>query len=134
VHVPDGSFLSSSIPRLAAELAPTWRVLSISPRPSVPYQVTALDVVGVLDQLGCEHNLLVGEGTGCLTALLVAAWYPPKVSGLLLVDGRYAGDRYLRECPPDLAALRAMVSCAVCEASSGDLHLAERVAAMLTLP
>jgi pimeloyl-ACP methyl ester carboxylesterase len=97
--------------------------MSITPR-GVPYQVSALDVDGVLRQFGFESATLVGEGLGCVMALVVAAWYPDHVGRLILLAPKWESledsieARALHECPPDLRALRARVRCQVIEAQT----------------
>jgi pimeloyl-ACP methyl ester carboxylesterase len=124
VHVPDALTRSSFIEGVAA-FTPGYRVLSVSPRDAA-YQVQAFDVVGVLAQFGFAAPIVVGEGLGCAAALLVAAWYPERVGGLVLLDARYqsSGDsqleRSLRECPPDVEVLRREVQCPVLETDSVD--------------
>jgi pimeloyl-ACP methyl ester carboxylesterase len=123
VHVPDprGLVDDAVIESLAASLAPRYRVLSLRARrhPST-YQVDAADVLALLDTFGFRAPVLVGEGLGCVAALLVGAWYPGRVAGLVLVRPRYAappseGVRSLAllDCPPDLPRLRARITCPV---------------------
>jgi pimeloyl-ACP methyl ester carboxylesterase len=117
VHVPDPLGPSPFIESVAAALTPDYRVLSIAARDDCPYQVEASDVVGVLAQFGFTSPIVVGEGLSCAAALLVAAWSPERVGALILVDAVYqpSGDallaRSLRECPPNVAALRVAVRC-----------------------
>jgi pimeloyl-ACP methyl ester carboxylesterase len=136
VHVPDPLAASSALVNaLAATLAPRYRVLSLSPRGASPYQVDALDLLATLDQFGFERPVLVAEQLGCLTALLVTAWYPQRVAGLVLVDAaalepqplhstetppsadELLRARALKDCPPDWASLLAAVECPVLELS-----------------
>jgi pimeloyl-ACP methyl ester carboxylesterase len=134
LHLPDPLIVEPSplIERVAALVAPRWRVLSITPRPNVPYQVQLTDIVGVLDQFGCVDASLVAEGTACVTALLLATWYPHHVGRLVLVQPGCAAEgdsleaRALRDCPPDLSRLRLELGCPLYEAVS-----AEEVAATL---
>ena len=94
----------------------------------VPYQVGALDLLGVITQFGFEHPVLVGEGVGCVTALTLAAWYPEHVDRLILVTPKWeaAGDsvsveaQALRDCPPDARALRRHLRCQVTEAQTAN--------------
>ncbi len=112
---------SPLIEKIAAVLSPRYRVLSLSLRASVPYQVWATDLVGMLDQFGFTEPALVGEGLGCLPALLVAAWYPMRVRRMVLVEptteppGDTIEARGLRDCPPDWPRLRAAVRCPMLE-------------------
>jgi pimeloyl-ACP methyl ester carboxylesterase len=140
VHSPDPLSGRSVIARLAA-LAPTYRVLSVIPRASVPFQVASLDLVGVLDQFGFVTPVLVGEGLGCVPVVLVAAWYPERMGGLVLVDATWeasSGDgveaQALRDCPPDWAALRSRVNCGVLELRADDAALVPRVEAFAAAP
>jgi pimeloyl-ACP methyl ester carboxylesterase len=137
VHVPDPLIASPVIERIAASMAPRYRVVSLSTRASVAYQVHATDLLEVLRQFGFTAPVLVGEGLGCLTALIVAAWYPTHVSALILVEPTYApppGDtleaRALRDCPPDVVRLRSAVRCPVLE-TQGATDIETFVAATL---
>ena len=124
VHVPDPLAPSTFIEVVAAALAPDYRVLSITPREDAPYQVQATDVVGVLAQFGFAAPLILGQRLGCAAALLVAAWTPERVGALVLVDAVYQASgaalvvRSLRECPPDVAALRLAVRCRMLETTA----------------
>jgi pimeloyl-ACP methyl ester carboxylesterase len=123
VHVPDPLCAADSfIDAVAATLAPRYRVLSVAPRGASPYQVDATDLLGMLDQFGFLSPILVAERLGCVPALLVAAWHPRRVAGLVLVEPAYTpppGDgvitRALKDCPPDWAALRRAVECPMLE-------------------
>ena len=113
--------------------------MSLSPRASIPYPVSAWDLVGTLDQFGFTSPILVGQRLACLSVLVVAAWYPSRVGGLVLVDpnvGMPPGDsieaRALRDCPPDWPALRAAVTCPVCELHGGSAALSEEIDAFAT--
>ena len=98
--------------------------MSVSPRSDSPYQVSVVDVVGVLDQFGFVAPVLVGVGVGCVTAVLVAAWYPDRVGRLILIDPSLEGGglvgQSLRDCRPDMAGLRAGLTCPVLETSALD--------------
>jgi pimeloyl-ACP methyl ester carboxylesterase len=96
--------------------------------------VWAADLHGVLDQFGFAAPILVGERLGCLPALLVAAWYPEVVGGLVLIDPNYApppgesiAARALRECPPDEATMRSGVRCPVLVTTSASASLVHDV-------
>jgi pimeloyl-ACP methyl ester carboxylesterase len=124
VHSPDLFSDSSFVEALAASIAPRMRVVSVSPRLGVPYQVNAMDLLGVIEQFGFVAPVVLGEGLGCLVALMLAAWYPSHTGGLILVEPKSeltTGDstqaRALRDCPPDVARLRARVRCPVIEAT-----------------
>ena len=126
VHVPDPLFPTDAlVTNLAETVAPRYRVVTVAPRGSSPLQVDAVDLFGVLVQFGFTTPVLVGERLGCVTALLVSAWYPDRVAGLVLFEPIYAAPnivsiaaRALRDCPPDLAALRTAIRCPVLEAES----------------
>jgi pimeloyl-ACP methyl ester carboxylesterase len=124
VHVPDPFSSSVLVESLAESLAPGYRILSLSGRGNSPYQVDATDLRDTLRQFGFSAPVLVGERLGCLASLLVAAWYPTEIGGLVLIDptfDRPADEsieaRSLRDCPPDIATLRKAVRCPVLEAS-----------------
>jgi pimeloyl-ACP methyl ester carboxylesterase len=107
-------------------VAPRCRVVSVHPRPGIPYQTGVTDLVGVVRQFGFEHPVVLGEGAGCVTAVLLAAWYPEHAGGLILVRaalqlvGESIEARALRACPPDWTALRAAVRCPMIEAGSAE--------------
>ena len=110
---------------LGAAVAPRLRVLSISPRAGVPYQVAAVDLLGVLQQFGFSAPVVVAERLGCVVVLALAAWYPRSVGALILVDAQKAAppddtrEAYaLRDSPLDLTAVRQRIQCPVFEASS----------------
>jgi pimeloyl-ACP methyl ester carboxylesterase len=146
VHVPDPLSLRPSelVEGLAALLAPTYRVLSVAPRAAAPYQVAAADLEGVLSQFGFLQPVLIGEGLGCLTVVILAAWYPELVGRLILVGPTCAAPedsledgieaRALRECPPDWPALLESVRCEVLGMPADDPSLLARVEAFLATP
>ena len=91
-------------------LAPRWRVLSLSPRAEVPYQVQAWDILGLLDQFGFAKPVLLGGPP----ALMVAACFPRAVAGLALVESHaLPPGPDLLDCPSDLGALRTRLTCPV---------------------
>jgi pimeloyl-ACP methyl ester carboxylesterase len=125
VHVPDPIRGSPLVETIAASLAPHYRVLSVSPRGGSPFQVDAIDLVGVLSQFGFDAPILLGERLGCVASLIVAAWYPGRMAGLVLIDPTDAAPaqpgieaRALRDCPPNWTALRNEVACPVLVARS----------------
>jgi pimeloyl-ACP methyl ester carboxylesterase len=126
VHVADPvSPVDSVVERVAAALAPRYRVLSFASRGEAPYQVDVLDLIGVLSQFGFRTPVLLGERLGCVTALVAAAWYPDRVAGLVLVDPLYEAPqsedmaaRALRDCPPDWPSVRAALRCPVLESNA----------------
>jgi pimeloyl-ACP methyl ester carboxylesterase len=111
------------VQRLAAHFAPDYRVVSISPRPGQPYQIQMTDVLAIVDQFGFDQPILVGEGLGCVAALLLAAWHPGRIARLVLIDATFAAlsrwesaeARALRDCPPDWPSIRAAVQCPIAE-------------------
>jgi pimeloyl-ACP methyl ester carboxylesterase len=121
VHVPDPLRASPLVETLAAVFAPRYRVMSVVPRPDQPYQVHAADLEGLFAQLGLDRVTVLAEGTGCATAVLLAAWHPERVGALLLIDATRPAEgdammaRSLRECPPDWSTVRLALNCAVVE-------------------
>jgi hypothetical protein len=100
-----------------------------------------MDLVGVLNQFGFVKPVLIGEHLGCLPVVIVAAWYPTEVWRSILIDPTYAagdGDsaeaRALGDCPPDVKALRARVSCDLLELRAEDPALLTHVEAFLATP
>lgn len=114
MHVPSGD--SALIELLATRLPPRYRLWSIKPH-DIPYQVAAYELLGALDQFGFTTSVLLGERLGCVPALVLAAWYPERCSGLVLFEPSYdtqgegIAARALRDCPPDVTALRSAVVC-----------------------
>ena len=109
--------------------------MSLAPRRGMPYQVSAMDLLGTLDQFGFTNPVLMAEGLGCVAALLVTAWQA-RASGLILIDPRYDTSiddrieaRALRECSPDWSALRAGVKCPVLEVRGGSERLTQEIEA-----
>jgi len=138
VCVPDPYRAAPLVDHLASVFAPHRRVLSIEPRLGVAYQVAAADLLDALAQFGFTAPVLLGEGLGCLPALLVATWHPDRVGRLILLDPTCtppADDtpeaRALRDCPPDWSALRSRLSCPVFETTATAPDLVERIEAFL---
>jgi pimeloyl-ACP methyl ester carboxylesterase len=133
VHVPDPLRGSPLVDRIAASLAPRWRVLSVSPRDECALQVHVADLVGVMSQFGLYGAAIVAEGLGCAAALVLAAWHPERVAALALIDRRFeiAGDsfaaRSLRDCPPDWTRLRRDLGCSVVELTADQPDLGIQV-------
>ncbi|WP_344499566.1 alpha/beta hydrolase [Dactylosporangium maewongense] len=50
------------------------------------------DVLAVLDAFAQGPAVLVGQSMGAHTAMLVAAWHPDRVRGLLMLEGGVGGD------------------------------------------
>jgi pimeloyl-ACP methyl ester carboxylesterase len=93
-----------------------------------------------MDQFGLYGCVIVAEGLGCATALLLAAWHPERVSALALIDGRFElggsslAARALRDCPPDWPRLRLELRCGVLELSGDQPDLGARVESLLNGP
>jgi pimeloyl-ACP methyl ester carboxylesterase len=75
-----------------------------------------MDLHGVLAQFGFEQAVLAAEGLGCVVALLLAAWFPKRVSALALIDPRFDAPqdetllaRSLRDCPVVRPAMETRV-------------------------
>jgi pimeloyl-ACP methyl ester carboxylesterase len=102
------------------------------------FQVHATDCLALLDLLGFERVVLVGQGYGAVVALLLAAWQPERAAGLVLLDEpatppgsgpTQVPDRaeairgeawWLRVAPPDLAAVHARVRCPTLRVQASD--------------
>jgi non-heme chloroperoxidase len=84
------------LPRAWRTIAVTQRGHGLSDKPQTGYAVRdfAADVAGLLDALDIERAILVGHSMGAAVALQVAATYPEKVAGLVLM-GAFAsfGDK-----------------------------------------
>jgi pimeloyl-ACP methyl ester carboxylesterase len=109
---------------LANELAPDWRIFEFSPGPELPYQAQALEVLGLLDTFGFSHTVLLGMGLAAGVALVLAAWYPNRVAGLVLVNPTRrlsrsglehappgAKTRAWLDAPPNWARLERQITC-----------------------
>jgi pimeloyl-ACP methyl ester carboxylesterase len=117
-----------------AELAPTFRVLSIDLDTSRPYQALACDVAEFIQQFGFRSAVLVGEGLGALVAQLTAAWFPELVGGVVVthsdanVGASTVLGKSLRDAPPDIDGLS--VACPVLSLTELDVsRVADFVAA-----
>jgi pimeloyl-ACP methyl ester carboxylesterase len=73
-------------PALGQELAPDWRILQPHLSPDVPYQTHAAQTLRLLDTFGFDRSVLLGSGLAAGVALLIAAWYPNRVAGLVQVN------------------------------------------------
>lgn len=80
---------------LALELAPEYRVLAPdlrgrgdSDKPFDDYGLAthAADAVALLDHLGIARAVVIGHSMGALIGMMLAATYPDRVAGLVLVD------------------------------------------------
>jgi pimeloyl-ACP methyl ester carboxylesterase len=104
---------------IAANRAPSTRVISVRARSDAPYQVHVADLQGVCEQFGFPKVELAGEELGCIIATLFAAWFPTLVTRLTLYAPAYGTEsdglfgRSLRDCPPDWPRLRAALACPV---------------------
>lgn len=96
VCLPGQTASGRSFDSLAASLSPVWRVLAVDPRGrgesarprhGSGYQLQVADTLALLDTLGIEQAVLVGHSFGAVIGLLLAAWYPRRVAGLVLLDG-----------------------------------------------
>jgi pimeloyl-ACP methyl ester carboxylesterase len=112
--------------------------MSFLPRPGCPYQVHVGDLLASMTQFGLSQSVIVAEGLGCVTALILAAWHPERVGALALVDACYDGPpdaglitRSLRECPPDWSVIRAGIGSPILELSSASPALAAEVERLL---
>lgn len=113
---------------LGDELAPDWRVLSLALAADLPYQSHASQVDRLLDTFGFDQPVLLGSGLGGGIALLVAAWYPTRMAGLVLVNHALTSARRRKiaalaaeqpawrawlDAPPAWARLESQVVCPV---------------------
>jgi pimeloyl-ACP methyl ester carboxylesterase len=142
VYVPDP--LAATEPfalaaRLAATLAPRYRVLAIMPRPDCPYLVQVDDLRRALQQFGfLSPAVLVSSGLGAALVLPLAAWYPVLVRAIALIDPREQppppstpAARALADCPPDWPRLKSAVACPLLVLHSRQPDLVARVEAVL---
>jgi pimeloyl-ACP methyl ester carboxylesterase len=144
VHLPDPLSPGEVVVEgLAAQFAPAFRVVSVEPRAGQPYQVQTSEVLATLDQFGFLRPVLIGEGLGCVAALVLAAWHPSAVSGLVLIDAIYVAPaehadrveaRAIKDCPPDWTALRSAVQSPILEVSSTDPAAEQRLQAFVRIP
>lgn len=82
-----------------AHLSDEYRVVSYDHRGSglttttpeaIQFNNLVADVLAVLDAYGISECVLAAESAGAQTALAVAARYPRRVTGLVIVDGMYS--------------------------------------------
>ncbi|MDP3690818.1 alpha/beta fold hydrolase [Bradyrhizobium sp.] len=83
-------------------LSKSWRTITydhrgtgatISRAPRITFDLLVSDLFLVLDRLEVERCVLAGESAGAAVVLEAALRQPGRFSGLVLVDGRYTGDR-----------------------------------------
>ena len=74
-----------------------------SPRATEPYSALG-DLVGLLDQLGCETAHLVGNSMGGETSLALAVTSPERVGSLTLLCPGINGYPWPEDDPPELVA------------------------------
>jgi pimeloyl-ACP methyl ester carboxylesterase len=113
-------------PALGQELAPDWRVLQPALSSEVPYQAHVAQTLWLLETFGFEQPVVLGSGLGSGVALLVAAWYPQRVAGLVLVNPGLNHERWAQvaalaeeqpawrawlDAPPAWRRLEAQVTC-----------------------
>jgi pimeloyl-ACP methyl ester carboxylesterase len=96
-----------------ATLSESWRTIAydhrgagatVAPVESITFERLVADVFAVLDGYRVERCVLAAESAGALTALGAVLKDPPRIAGLVIVDGLY-----YRETPPESDAfLRGM--------------------------
>ncbi len=83
-------------------LSRSWRTVTYDHRgtggtvhaaPKITYEALLADLFEVLDRLGIERCVLAGESAGAAVVLEAALRRPERFVGLVIVDGRYVGDR-----------------------------------------
>ncbi len=83
-------------------LSRTWRTVTYDHRgtggtvhtaPKITYEMLIADLFEVLDRLEIERCVLAGELAGAAIVLEAALRQPQRFAGLVIVDGRYVGDR-----------------------------------------
>jgi pimeloyl-ACP methyl ester carboxylesterase len=87
IHLPDPHApTSTAIDTLAPELAPRFRVLSLTlPSPHLA-EVCAVDLAGFLHAFGFRQVVVLAEGSAAVIAERLAAWCPDAIAGVLVVD------------------------------------------------
>ena len=100
-------------------LSRSWRTVTydhrgtgatISREPRITFDMLVSDLFFVLDRLEVKQCVLAGESAGAAVVLEAALRQPGRFSGLILVGGRYTGertpqrDRLLQGCRHDFAS------------------------------
>lgn len=100
-------------------LSKSWRTVAydhrgtgatISREPQITFDLLVSDLFFVLDRLDVQRCVLAGESAGAAVVLEAALRQPDRFSGLILVDGRYTGertpqrDRLIQGCRHDFAS------------------------------
>ncbi|GAA0594440.1 alpha/beta hydrolase [Streptomyces crystallinus] len=97
---------------LARDLSPRHRVVAVDQRghgasERQPREVTraayVADVIAVVDRLGLDRPVLVGQSLGGHTAMLTAAAHPERIGGLVLVEAGAGGPS--PDTPAEVGAL-----------------------------
>jgi pimeloyl-ACP methyl ester carboxylesterase len=93
-----------------------------------PYQAQAAQTLWLLDTFGFERPVLLGSGLGAGVALLIAAWYPSRLAGLVEVNPGLTHERCAQvadlaeqepawrawlDAPPAWARLERRLTCPV---------------------
>lgn len=79
---------------IAPLLEPRWRVIQVElsghgdsgHRPAYSADIWSADVLAVLDAVGAERPVLVGHSMGGIVLLALAAAYPGRATGVVLLD------------------------------------------------
>ncbi len=83
-------------------LSKSWRTITydhrgtgatISRAPQITFDLLVSDLFLLLDRLGVDRCVLAGESAGAAVVLEAALRQPGRFSGLVLVGGRYSGDK-----------------------------------------
>jgi pimeloyl-ACP methyl ester carboxylesterase len=90
-HAFDGLVQAGLTPRLHL-IAPDLRGRGLSDKPPGGYRMIdhAVDIIGLLDQLGLDQVVLGGHSFGGLLSFYLAAHYPERVSHLVVLDATMA--------------------------------------------
>lgn len=112
-------------------LSRSWRTITYDHRgtggtlhtaPAITFELLVSDLFRVLDALNIETCVLAAESMGAMVALEAALRCPERFSGLVIVDGRYTGertptrDRLIAGCKADFhATMDAFVDACVPE-------------------